>query len=93
MAQDVLNLNEESFRRIIDLLSQLDPDLREQYDRAVKQITALAEDWNDEDHREFLESFQEIENELDNVSSITVQMITETRQKLEMIQARRNIQL
>lgn len=93
MAQDVLNLNEESFRRIIDLLSQLDPDLREQYDRAVKQITALAEDWNDEDHREFLESFKEIENELDNVSSITVQMITETRQKLEMIQARRNIQL
>ena len=93
MAQDVLNLSEESFRRIIDLLSQLDPDLREQYDRAVKQITALAEDWNDEDHREFLESFKEIENELDNVSSITVQMITETRQKLEMIQARRNIQL
>ena len=93
MAQDVLNLNEESFRRIIDLLSQLDPDLREQYDRAVKQITALAEDWNDEDHREFLESFKEIENELDNVSTITVQMITETRQKLEMIQARRNIQL
>ena len=93
MAQDVLNLNEESFRRIIDLLSQLDPELREQYDRAVKQITALAEDWNDEDHREFLESFKEIENELDNVSSITVQMITETRQKLEMIQARRNIQL
>ena len=81
MAQGVLNLNEESFRRIIDLLSQLDPELREQYDRAVKQITALSEEWNDEDHKEFLESFKEIETELDNVSSITIQMITEARQK------------
>ena len=93
MAQDVINLNEESFRRIIDLLSQLDPELREQYDRAVKQITALAEDWNDEDHRDFLDSFQEIEHELDSVNLITDKMITEARQKLEMIQARRNIQM
>ena len=93
MAQDILNLNEESFSRVIDLLSHLDPDLREQYDRAVKQISALSEEWNDEDHRDLLDSFKVIENELNNVSSITVQMITEARQKLEMIQARRNIQM
>ena len=93
MAQDILNLNEESFELIIEVLSQLAPALRKDFDVAVKRITSLTGEWNDEDHRNFLESFKSIEVELGSIDDATAQMITEARRKLEMIQARRNIQL
>lgn len=93
MAQDVLNFNEESFDRIIEVLSQLAPELREHLDGAAKKITALSNEWDDEDHRIFLEAFNGIRNELDEIDDATDQMIKETRRKLEIIQARRNIKM
>ena len=93
MAQDVLNLNEESFERIIETLSQLAPSLRKDFDGAVKRITALSGEWDDEDHRNLLESFKSIEMELDSIDDTNSQMVTEARRKLEMIRARRNIQM
>jgi len=93
MAQDVLNLNEESFDKLIEILSQLTPELREHLDGAVKRITALSGEWDDDDHRNLLESFNGIRSELDEIDDVTAQMINEARRKLEMIQARRNIKM
>ena len=93
MAQDVLNLNEESFEQIIEILSQLAPMLRKDFDGAVKRITTLSSEWNDDDYRNFLETFKSVGTELDSIDDATTQMITEARRKLEMIQARRNIKL
>lgn len=93
MAQDVLNLNEESFGRIVDALSQLTPALRDHYDNAVKSITALSSEWDDEDHKNLLEALKSIEAELSSIEDTNGQLINEAKRKLEMIQARRNIKM
>ena len=93
MAQDILNLNEESFGRIVDALSQLAPALRDHYDNAVKSITALSSEWDDEDHKNLLEALKSIEAELSSIEDTNGQLINEAKRKLEMIQARRNIKM
>lgn len=93
MAQDVLNLNEESFGRIVDALSQLALALRDHYDNAVKSITALSSEWDDEDHKNLLEALKSIEAELSSIEDTNGQLINEAKRKLEMIQARRNIKM
>ena len=93
MAQDVLNLNEESFSQIIEALTKLTPELKEYFDGAVKRITALSGEWDDEDQTQLLEAIARLKNELNAIDDAAAQLIAEARRKLEMIQARRNIQM
>lgn len=93
MAQDILNLNEESFERIIENLTKITPELHETFDRAWKRINALSNEWDDEDYRKFLENLRSLENELGSIDGIASQMMTEAKRKLEMIQARCNIKM
>lgn len=93
MAQDVLNLNEESFSQIIEALTQLSPELKEHFDGAVKRITALSGEWDDEDQTQLLEAIAGLKNELNAIDDAVAQLIAEARRKIEMIQARRNIQM
>ena len=93
MAQDVLNLNEESFGRIVDALSQLAPMLRDHYDKAVRDITVLSGEWDDEDHKNLLEALKGMKANLSDIEDTNAQLINEAKRKLEMIQARRNIKM
>ena len=93
MAQDILNLQEESFERIIKTLSQHLLLTREQYDRAVDKVTALSSEWNDEDYQNLLEAIKGIGVKLDIVDEHTQQAIAKAEYKLEMIHARKNIKL
>jgi hypothetical protein len=93
MAQEFLNLNEESFERLIELLSRLSPELREHFDRAVNRIAALSGEWNDEDYQTFFESVKNIEGELNDIDGTTIQLLAEVKRKLEVIRARSNINL
>ena len=93
MNQDILNLNEESFVRIIDVLSRVSPALKEQYSKTFQAISNLSDEWNDEDFQLFIESLKSIEKELDDINEITLQTIDKVNYKLEIISARRNIQL
>ena len=47
MAQDVLTLDEKSFARVVDELSQLAAAVRKHYDEAVADITSLSGQWRD----------------------------------------------
>ena len=93
MPQDVLNLQEESFERIIKTLSQHSLLTREHFDRAVEKITALSSEWDDEDYQNLLEAIKEIGKKLDIVDEHTQQAIAKAEYKLEMINARKNIKL
>ena len=93
MAQDVLNLQEESFARIIKTLSQHSPAIKEHFDRAVEKITALSGEWNDEDFQNLLEAMKGIGNKLDDIDDTTQQMIAKAEYKVEMINARTSIKL
>ena len=93
MAQEFLNLNEESFEKLIEIFSRLSPELREHYNNAVNRITALSGEWNDEDYQNFLESVKNIEGVLNDIDSSTIQLLAELKRKLEVIRARINIKL
>ena len=93
MAQEYLNLNDESFERLIELLSHLSPALREHFDRAVNRIAALSSEWKDEDYQNFLESVKSNEGKLNNLDSTNTELLNEVKRKLEVIRARSNINL
>ena len=93
MNQDILNLNEESFVRILDVLSHVSPALKEQYNKSLQAISNLSNEWNDEDFQLFIESLKSVERELDDINEITLQTIDKVNYKLEIISARRNIEL
>ena len=93
MNQDILNLNEESFVRILDVLSRLSPALKEQYNKSLQAISNLSNEWNDEDFQLFIESLNSVERELDDINEITLQTIDKLNCKLEIISSRRNIEL
>lgn len=92
MAQDILNLDEESFERILEVLSRISPALREHYNRAVEKVSALTGEWDDEDYQVILQALKSVGNELDDIDELTGQMNAKVRHKLEMIRARRNIE-
>ena len=93
MAQDFLDLNDESFERLIELLSRISPELREHFDRAVNRISALSGEWNDEDYQAFFESIKNIEGKLNDIDGSTNQLLLEVKRKLEVIRARSSINL
>lgn len=93
MAQDVLNLQEESFERIIKSLSLHSPAMKELFDRAAENISALSGEWDDEDFQNLLEAMKNIGNKFDDVDDHTQQMIANAEYKLEMIRARKSIKL
>ena len=93
MAQDVLNLQEESFEQIIKSLSQHSQEMKELLDRATEKISALSGEWDDEDFQNLLEAMKSIGNKFDDVDDHTQQMIAKAEYKLEMIRARKSIKL
>ena len=88
MAQDVLNLQEESFERIIKALSINSPTIKEHFDRAVEKITALSGEWNDEDYQNLLNALNGLKTKLNDLDDNTQQMIAKAEYSLEMIRSR-----
>ena len=93
MAQDVLVLDENSFMRIVDDLSKMMPALQAHYDKAVKDIAALSDEWNDEDHQQLLGALKSLAGEINSISATNGQLVATAKKKIEMIQARRNIEM
>ncbi len=92
MAQDVLNLDEESFEQVKTLLSQHALFVREHYDNAAKKIAALSGTWDDDDYQRFQTAFSSLKSKTDEFTELTDQLIAKAEYKIEMIRARRNIQ-
>lgn len=93
MTQKVFSLNEESFEKTIEVLSQLVPNLRNHYNGAVERFSTLSSEWDDEDYHNFMKSLKGIENQLNNIDYNTAQIINEVNRKLELIRTRHNIQM
>lgn len=93
MAQESIKITEEAFDHMIEIMTPLIPQLREHLDAAVRRITALSGEWDDEDYRNFLESFRYLESKLNSIEEETAQLIETTKQKREIIYARRTIKM
>ena len=88
MAQDVLNLQEESFERIIKTLTFNSSSIKEHFDRAVEKMTALSGEWDDEDYQNLLNALKGLETKLNDLDDNTQQMIAKAEYSLEMIRSR-----
>lgn len=93
MAQDSLKITEEAFDQMVEILTPLVPHLQNHLDAAVKRIAALSGEWDDEDYRNFLESFRYLQNKLNSINEETAQLIETTKQKRAFINARRAIEM
>lgn len=93
MAQDVLNLNEDSFEQIKKVLSLHSPKMKEQYDRAVEKIAALSGEWDDDDYQAFLAALNGMKSKFDDLENEAEQLIAKAEYKIEMIRARKNISI
>lgn len=93
MAQDTLTLDENSFARIANELSQLAPALQEQYDKAVVDITALSGEWNDEDYQQLVVALKSFVTKIDELQETNRQLVATANRKIEWIQARCNIEM
>ncbi len=93
MAQDVLTLDEKSFARVIDELSQLAAAVRKHYDEAVADITSLSGQWHDEDYQQFAAAFKSYDNTLNELQEMNKMLIATAHRKVEMIEARCRIEM
>ena len=93
MAQDTIKVTEETFEQMLQILTPLVPQLQEHLDAAVRRITALSGEWDDEDYQSFLASFQNIESKLSSVEEETAQLIETTQAKQEILRARSTIEM